>query len=283
LDVARTLLLKSSVPSKFWVEALSTAVYLINRLPSQVLNFDSPYYRLYHQHPSYLNLHTFGCVCFVHLPSYERHKLSAQSVKCAFMGYSISHKGYVCYDPCSNKIRISRNVVFFENQYFFSTHLESLPEISILPCFDELSPLPERFKPGMVYTRHRPTLRLLETDPSSESVQITSPEVDTPSKTVLNLVLDDLPEYHVFLIGMVFPTLLLILLCLLFPFLHAFPRLLNMNVGRKRWMRNFGFSRQSYLGCGSLPQGLMLKSLAVNGFTRLSYALMGLWIGIRHD
>jgi len=48
LDVVRTLLLESSVPSRFWVEALSTAVYLINRLPSQVLNFDSPYYHLYH-------------------------------------------------------------------------------------------------------------------------------------------------------------------------------------------------------------------------------------------
>ena len=62
LDVVRILLLESSVPSKFWVDALSTAIYLINKLPSQVLNFDSPYYRLYHQHPSYLNLHTFGCV-----------------------------------------------------------------------------------------------------------------------------------------------------------------------------------------------------------------------------
>jgi transposase InsO family protein len=85
LDVVRTLLLESSVPSKFWVEALSIAVYLINRLPSQVLNFDSPYYRLYHQHPRYLNLYTFGCVCFVHLPPHEGNKLSAQSVKCTFM------------------------------------------------------------------------------------------------------------------------------------------------------------------------------------------------------
>jgi hypothetical protein len=78
LDVVRTLLLESFVHSKFWVEALSTAIYLINRLPSQVMNFDSPYYHLYHQHPSYLNLNTFGCDCFVHLPPRERHKLSAQ-------------------------------------------------------------------------------------------------------------------------------------------------------------------------------------------------------------
>ena len=110
LDVIKTLLLESSFPSTFWVEALSTTVYLINRLPSRVLDFASPYYRIYHHHPNYLDMHTFGCVCFVHLPSHERHKLSAQSVKCAFMGYSISHKGYVCYDPCSNQFRISRHV-----------------------------------------------------------------------------------------------------------------------------------------------------------------------------
>ena len=34
LDVVHTLLLESSVPSMFWVEALKTVGYLINRLPS---------------------------------------------------------------------------------------------------------------------------------------------------------------------------------------------------------------------------------------------------------
>ena len=125
LDVVRSLLFESSVPSTFWVEALSTTVYLINRLPSHVLDFASPYHRLYHHHLNYLDIHTFGCIYFVHLPSHERHKLYAQYVKCAFMGYSISHKGYVCYDPCSNKFRISHHVVFFENQSLFSTHVVS--------------------------------------------------------------------------------------------------------------------------------------------------------------
>ncbi|KAJ0011031.1 hypothetical protein Pint_33410 [Pistacia integerrima] len=153
LDVVRTLLLQSSVPPKFWVEALSTAVYLINRLPSSVLNYETPYFRLYNQHPKYLDMHTFGCVCFVHLPSHERHKLSAQSVRYAFMGYSTSHKGYVCYDPCSNRFRISRHVVFFENQSFFPSHDKSLPEIHVLPHFDDLPPSIDRFKSGLVYER----------------------------------------------------------------------------------------------------------------------------------
>jgi len=40
----------------------------------------------------------------------------------SFLGYSNSHKGFVCYDAENNKFRISRNVVFFENQYFFLSH-----------------------------------------------------------------------------------------------------------------------------------------------------------------
>jgi hypothetical protein len=182
LDVVCTLLLELSIPSKFWVEALSTAVYLINRLLSQVLNFDSPYYCLHHQNPSYIDLYTFGCVCFVYLPFHEHNKLSAQFVKCSFMGYSISHKGYICYDSCANKFRISRNVVFFENQYFFPTHVESLPEISILTCFDDLPPVPDRFKPGLVYTRRQPTFPLPEVDPSSETAPTTSLEIEMTSE-----------------------------------------------------------------------------------------------------
>jgi hypothetical protein len=175
LDVTRTLLLDSSVPSKFWVEALSTAVYLINRLPSQVLNFDSPYYRLYHEAPSYSDLHTFSCVCFVHLPSNERHKLSAQSAKCAFLGYSISHKGFVCYDLSCSKFRVSQNVVFFENQYFFPTATPAASSLHapILPYFEDVSSF-ERFKPGIMYERRRPILALPETNPPSDTASETA-------------------------------------------------------------------------------------------------------------
>ena len=48
LDAVRTLLIDSSVLTRFWVEALSTGVHLINRLPSQVLNFASPYYFIWY-------------------------------------------------------------------------------------------------------------------------------------------------------------------------------------------------------------------------------------------
>ena len=94
LDVVRTLLIEFCVPSHFWCEALSTAVYLINRLPSPTLIDDSPYFRLFAHAPNYSNLHIFGCVCFVHLPAHERNKLTTQSAKCAFLGYVGTQKGF---------------------------------------------------------------------------------------------------------------------------------------------------------------------------------------------
>ena len=122
LDTVRSLLLESSVPAKFWPEALATAVHLINRLPSHRLSNQTPYFRLFHKDPTYTHLRSFGCVCFVHLPPTERTKLTAQSAQFAFLGYASHQKGYLCYDTVLNCLRISRNVIFFENQRFFSTH-----------------------------------------------------------------------------------------------------------------------------------------------------------------
>ena len=77
LDVVRTLLLDSLVPPRFWYEALSTAIHLINCLPSPMLNHVSTFSKLFGHSPLYSNLRTFGCVCFVHLPTHEQHKLTA--------------------------------------------------------------------------------------------------------------------------------------------------------------------------------------------------------------
>ena len=121
------LLLESSVPPRFWPEALTTATHIINRLPSPKLQNTSPHFRLFKTEPQYTHLHTFGCVCFIHLPTHERSKLPTQSAKCAFLGYASQQKGFICYEPTSKRIRISRKVVFFEHQYLFQSYPDSSP------------------------------------------------------------------------------------------------------------------------------------------------------------
>ena len=119
---------------------VSTAIHLINCLPSPTTNHVSPFFELFGHSPLYSDLRTFGCVCFVHLLPHERHKLTVRSVKYGFLGYAIPHKGYVCYDPHASRIRVSQNVIFFENQYFFPYHVQlSSASVSLLPIFFRIS------------------------------------------------------------------------------------------------------------------------------------------------
>ena len=70
-----TLLAHSSLPLNFWDEAFSTAVFLINRLPSKVINNETPYERLLGHQPDYSFLHMFGCAVWPNLWPYNTRKL----------------------------------------------------------------------------------------------------------------------------------------------------------------------------------------------------------------
>jgi len=154
LDVVRTLLLESHVSSRFWCEALSIVVHLINRMSFPPIGNESPFTRLYGHPQNYSTLRVFSCVCYVHLPPKECTKLAAQSVECAFLGYSPHQKGFLCYDPNLRRIRVSRNVIFQENKYFFASHHDLVSSlVSILPLFSNSHSRQQPSKPLLTYKR----------------------------------------------------------------------------------------------------------------------------------
>lgn len=63
-EMGRTLLLAAKLWYNLGAEALTTAVYLINHLPTHVLKWASPYNTLFGRDPDYLALCILGCACF---------------------------------------------------------------------------------------------------------------------------------------------------------------------------------------------------------------------------
>ncbi|KAJ0078370.1 hypothetical protein Patl1_36937 [Pistacia atlantica] len=114
MEMGLTLLVQSGLPKRFWVYAFLTSVFIINLLPTKVLDYSSPYQRLFHLSPNFTYFRSFGCQCFPYLCPYTPDKLSYHSTPCIFIGYCSNHKGFRCFDPSSRQVYISRNVIFYE-------------------------------------------------------------------------------------------------------------------------------------------------------------------------
>jgi histone deacetylase 1/2 len=90
-------------------------------MPTPVINKETPLFRLLRVQPNYSFLRIFGCACWPSLRKYNSHKLEFRSKACVFLGYSPMHKGYKCLDRSTGRIFISRDVVFDEKVFPFST------------------------------------------------------------------------------------------------------------------------------------------------------------------
>jgi transposase InsO family protein len=152
VETGLSLLANASMPLRYWDEAFTTTCFLINRLPSPVLNNKSPFEVLFKHSPDYNFLKVFGCACWPHLRPYNQHKLDFRSKQCVFLGYSLHHKGYRFLHVPSGRIYISRNVIFDEKVFPFShtslpptnspSQLVTLPSHLPISNFSPSSPTP---------------------------------------------------------------------------------------------------------------------------------------------
>lgn len=101
------------IPLKMWSECVLTATYLINRLPSSVLNGKSPYELIYNEKHVLDHLRVFGCLCFATILN-DSDKMSSRYEKCVMIGYSNVKKGYKLYSLDKHQFIFSRDVQFYE-------------------------------------------------------------------------------------------------------------------------------------------------------------------------
>ncbi|RDY06106.1 hypothetical protein CR513_09955, partial [Mucuna pruriens] len=112
LEVARALIFQMSVPNVYWGETVLTAIYLINRLPTRVLN-------------------AYQVVSLGALPLSTLTIYIVRIAKCVFIGYPSNKKGFKCYHPSSRRVFISMDVTFHETKSIFKFKKSPLKNLSL--------------------------------------------------------------------------------------------------------------------------------------------------------
>ena len=184
LETARTLLFQMHVHKHFWADTISTACFFINRMPSSVLNWATPFQTLFpHKSLFPIEPQVFGCTCFVRDVRLHVSKLDHKSLKYIFLSYSRVQKEYRCYCPTLRRYFVSTNVKFFETTPFsLSSSITSQGEDDDLLVYTIASPVPPAptsapipVKPliTQIYSRRQnpPDSSLTSATSSSDAVQ----------------------------------------------------------------------------------------------------------------
>ena len=108
------MLSNADLTQGFWIEAIATAIHLINRSPFKVLDKEAMAEMVWSsKKPSYKHLRVFGCEAYSHIPKEFQNKLEPKSRKCIFLGYGESGEmGYRLWDHELRKIFYSNDVYF---------------------------------------------------------------------------------------------------------------------------------------------------------------------------
>jgi hypothetical protein len=92
----------------------------MNRLPTKMIRAACLHLTLFGSAPSYEHLRVFSYACYPNTATTAPHKLAPRSTRGVFLGYS-NHKGYHCFDLSTNRLLVSRHVVFDEDSIPLAT------------------------------------------------------------------------------------------------------------------------------------------------------------------
>lgn len=102
------------------LRSIAFAVFTYNRTTTSMLNGESPYEKFYSESSNLRDLRIFGSLVYLNLRPFNRTKFSNRSSGHVFVGYPDGVCGYMCWNPVSKKILISRDVIFVEGNFMLN-------------------------------------------------------------------------------------------------------------------------------------------------------------------
>jgi len=116
MDMVRSMMSYSTLALSLWMEALKTAIHILNRVPSKSVR-KTPYELWTGRKPSVNHLRVWGSPSEPKVYNPNIGKLDPKTVSCHFIGYPEKSKGYHFYYPGRHtKFVETRHASFLEDQ-----------------------------------------------------------------------------------------------------------------------------------------------------------------------
>jgi hypothetical protein len=104
------MLITKQLPKYLWVEAVSYATWLKNRLPSWAIPGTTSFELVRKTKPNLAQAHEFGTRVYVHL--LNAGKLEARAEEAIFVSVDAESKGYRVYWMGKHQVLVERNITF---------------------------------------------------------------------------------------------------------------------------------------------------------------------------
>ena len=110
MDGVRAMLNDAKLPRKYWVFALKTKNYLLNRTGTTTNEqFKTPYEKLFDKKPKVSHLRVFGAKGHAQITK-KKKKLQPRAEKIQLLGYAEDHEGYVVQYLKDKRIGVARTI-----------------------------------------------------------------------------------------------------------------------------------------------------------------------------
>ena len=168
VDMVRSMLSNSNLPQFLWTEALKTAVYILNRVPTKAVP-KTPFEIWKGWKPSLRHMSVWGCPSEVRIYNPHEKKLDRRTLSGFFIGYAKTSKGYRFYYPShSTRIVESRNAKFLENDMISGRDRFR----DLIPVHNHIETQPSTSYERLVIVHHTPQVPISVEQPIIEVPQI---------------------------------------------------------------------------------------------------------------